>query len=125
VVEPLGGGAFRVSREGRSARAWAVSGPDATWVYLDGQVSRVTGDDEGAATLRRLDPDAMTAPMPATVTAVHALPGAVVEAGMVLVTLEAMKMELQVRAPRAGTVSRVGCRVGDLVQPGVPLVELS
>ena len=38
--------------------------------------------------------------------------------------LEAMKMELPIRAPRDGVVKSVGCRVGDLVQPGATLLEL-
>ena len=33
-------------------------------------------------------------------------------------------MELAVRAPAAGRVTAVDCRVGDLVQPGRPLVTL-
>jgi urea carboxylase len=40
-------------------------------------------------------------------------------------TLEAMKMELPVHAPRDGTVTSVACGPGDLVQPGVPLVEIA
>ena len=70
------------------------------------------------------DLDALAAPMPATVSAVLVEPGAVVEAGDTLVRLEAMKMELAIRAPSAGRVTSVDCRVGDLVQPGRPLVAL-
>ena len=70
------------------------------------------------------DPDALAAPMPATVSAVLVEPGAVVEAGDTLVRLEAMKMELAIRAPAPGRVASVNCRVGDLVQPGRPLVTL-
>ena len=33
-------------------------------------------------------------------------------------------MELPIRAPRDGIVRAVNCRPGDLVQPGVVLVEL-
>jgi len=43
----------------------------------------------------------------------------------VLVLLEAMKMELAIRAPHDGTVARIACEAGAIVQPGVPLVELS
>ena len=68
--------------------------------------------------------DALAAPMPATVRAVAVQPGAVVAAGDTLVRLEAMKMELTIRAPAAGRVAAVDCRVGDLVQPGRPLVTL-
>jgi biotin carboxyl carrier protein len=35
-----------------------------------------------------------------------------------------MKMELPVRAPRDGKVKAVHCQAGQLVQPGVPLVDL-
>jgi 3-methylcrotonyl-CoA carboxylase alpha subunit len=63
--------------------------------------------------------------MPATVVAINVAPGQAVAAGDVLVVLEAMKMELAVAAPHDGTVTAVACRVGELVQPGVPLVELT
>ena len=56
--------------------------------------------------------------------AVHVKVGQPVERGDVLLTLEAMKMELPISAPRAGVVKSVTCKAGDLVQPGVPLVEL-
>jgi biotin carboxyl carrier protein len=47
-----------------------------------------------------------------------------VRRGDVLMVLEAMKMELPVRAPADGTVARVNCREGELVQPGEALAEL-
>ena len=62
--------------------------------------------------------------MPATVTRIVAQVGQTVAPGDVLVLLEAMKMELAVKAPHAGTVARINCEAGALVQPGVPLVEL-
>ena len=62
--------------------------------------------------------------MPATVTRVVASVGQTVAAGDVLVLLEAMKMELAIRAPHDGTVARIACEAGTIVQPGVPLVEL-
>ena len=64
------------------------------------------------------------APMPATVVATRAEPGQSVRTGDVLVVLEAMKMELTIRAPGDGVVDAVHCRQGDLVQPGVPLVTM-
>lgn len=71
-----------------------------------------------------IDLDALCAPMPATVSAILVEPGANVQAGDNLVRLEAMKMELAIRAPWSGRVTAVDCRVGDLVQPGRPLVTL-
>jgi 3-methylcrotonyl-CoA carboxylase alpha subunit len=66
----------------------------------------------------------MAAPMPATVRAIPVSAGHTVSAGDVLIVLEAMKMELAIKAPRAGTVRALHCVPGELVQPGVPLVEL-
>jgi biotin carboxyl carrier protein len=45
--------------------------------------------------------------------------------GETLVVLEAMKMELPLRAPKTGRVAEIRCAPGELVQPGVTLVELS
>jgi 3-methylcrotonyl-CoA carboxylase alpha subunit len=53
-----------------------------------------------------------------------AAPGQTVAEGETVLVLEAMKMELPVRAPRAGIVKAVHCAQGDLVQPGVALVDL-
>ena len=36
-----------------------------------------------------------------------------------------MKMELAIRAPQDGTVGAIHCTVGDLVQPGVSLLDFS
>ena len=66
----------------------------------------------------------LSAPMPATVTAVLVRPGDRVSAGDPVVRLEAMKMELVVAAPRAGRIATVDCREGDLVQPGRSLATL-
>jgi pyruvate carboxylase len=62
--------------------------------------------------------------MPATVVAIAVRPGQRVAAGDVLIRLEAMKMELPIRAPRDATVIAVKCREGELVQPAIPLLEL-
>ncbi len=63
-------------------------------------------------------PSQLLAPMPGTVRAVHVETGAWVEAGQPIVTLEAMKMEHVVTAPRAGTVVEVLVRPGDQVRRG-------
>ena len=50
--------------------------------------------------------------------------GTTVEAGAPVVILEAMKMELTMRAAHAGVVRALRCAVGDLVKPGTVLVEI-
>jgi 3-methylcrotonyl-CoA carboxylase alpha subunit len=66
----------------------------------------------------------MSAPMPGLVLKILVASGAVVEKGAPLIILEAMKMEHQIHAPYAGTVRAVNCHEGELVQPGVDLVEI-
>jgi 3-methylcrotonyl-CoA carboxylase alpha subunit len=62
--------------------------------------------------------------MPGKVIAVKVAPGDTVMKGDELLVVEAMKMENAVRAPREGRVKSVSAQVGDMVSPGVVLVEL-
>ena len=56
---------------------------------------------------QKADPSQVGAPMPGTVIAVHCSEGAKVKEGDPLLTLEAMKMETVVRAPRDGTLKEL------------------
>ncbi len=47
-----------------------------------------------------------------------------VEAGAPLLTIEAMKMQNEVRAPRAGTVGRIAVEAGQTVATGALLLRL-
>ena len=65
-----------------------------------------------------------SAPMDATVVAVPVAVGAEVAAGEVLVVLEAMKMEIEIRAAGAGTVTAVHVTPGSPVAAGAVLVTI-
>jgi biotin carboxyl carrier protein len=65
------------------------------------------------------------APMPGRVVAVQTRLGEEVAAGAPLVVVEAMKMQNELLAPRAGTVLRIAVAAGDTVERGAILVELS
>ncbi len=89
---------------------------------------------EGEAFLARdarfPDPDAagdeggLTAPMAGKVVRVEVQAGQQVEAGQVLVVLEAMKMEMPLKAPTPGVVLALRCAPGDVVEGGQVLVDL-
>ena len=118
-------GEIVLSDGGRQTRAYAVRAADATWVFHEGVTYLASVEAEGASRRRAAHGHgSLMAPMPATVIAVKTRPGEAVKAGDVLVLLEAMKMELPLRAPADAVVSAVHCGAGDLVQPNTPLVDL-
>ncbi|MBM3134738.1 MAG: biotin/lipoyl-binding protein [Chloroflexi bacterium] len=63
-------------------------------------------------------PGAVTALMPGRVVAMRVQQGDTVESGQVLLILEAMKMENEIRAPKAGLVKTVPVSVGSNVNKG-------
>jgi 3-methylcrotonyl-CoA carboxylase alpha subunit len=67
----------------------------------------------------------LAAPIPARVTRVMCAAGDKVTKGAVLLTLEAMKMELTIAAPFDGSVSEILHQVGDMVQEGTILAVLT
>lgn len=109
-----------VTHVGVSARTsrelWTgVNGATATW-QADNASSRPR--HKGSSV------DALRAPMSATVVRVHVAAGDSVAEGDALVVVEAMKMEMPVRAPHAGVIRVVHCKEGELVTAGAILVEL-
>ncbi|WP_121258346.1 acetyl-CoA carboxylase biotin carboxyl carrier protein subunit [Nocardioides ferulae] len=71
------------------------------------------------------DGDGVRAPLAGTVARIPVEEGQQIEAGAVLVVLEAMKMETEITAPEAGTVGAILVKPGDAVTGGQVLVELS
>jgi biotin carboxyl carrier protein len=101
-------------------------------VFVDGEVFEVDIRDADSRraeassrrSLRRGGPESLSAPMPATVARMLVSVDQAVKRGETLVLLEAMRMELPLRAPHDAVVKGVHCAVGDLVQPGVALIDL-
>lgn len=118
-------GSVRISAGGRESTAWTAAAGTTRWVFLDGQIFAFEVRQRGT---RR--PGAgghhgsLTSPMPATVIKINVAAGDAIARGDVLVVLEAMKMELPVRAPADGRVVAVNCSEGELVQPGLALIEI-
>jgi acetyl-CoA/propionyl-CoA carboxylase biotin carboxyl carrier protein len=111
-VDPLpeGGARLIVSLDGVAAE-WIVAGD---WVGRDGMAWHVVP----SARERDTEPGGggeVRAPMPGSVVVVHAREGAHVARGDLLLVLESMKMELQITAPRDGTIDAVHVAAGDQV----------
>ncbi len=65
----------------------------------------------------------ITAPMPGRIVLVKANPGDTVAEGQELLVMEAMKMELALKAPRAGTIESISAAQGDFVEADAVLVR--
>ena len=69
--------------------------------------------------------ETIEAPMPGTIVNVLVTAGQKVNAGDVLVIIEAMKMENEIMAPKAGTITQVVTQKGAKVDTGTPLIVIA
>lgn len=122
-VTALADGRFRVDDGERVLMADAVRDGATSWIWLDGHLFEIAPPSTNRARAPH-DDDALMPQMSAKVIRVLVTAGQTVALGDTLVVLEAMKMEMPVRAPRAGVIKAVRCAEGDLVQPGTPVVEM-
>jgi len=88
------------------------------------------GDASGATAATASAPAAGTgepqlAPLAGNIFKVLVQPGQVVQEGDLVIILEAMKMETEIRAFKAGTVSGVNVKVGDAVSVGDSLLTIA
>ena len=115
-------GRIMVQLNGRSRIAHSAKVGDVWWVHIDGHIFCIEKTEAGSA-----DGDSdggMTAPMPGKILEVKVADGQTVEAGELLLVMEAMKMEHRIVAPTDGVVAKVNFSTGDQVQQGDVLVEM-
>ena len=116
-------GRIMVQQDGRARIAHSAKVGDVWWVHIDGHIFCIEKTEAGSA-----DGDSdcgMTAPMPGKILEVKVADGQTVEAGELLLVMEAMKMEHRIVAPTDGVVAKVNFSTGDQVQQGDVLVEMS
>jgi 3-methylcrotonyl-CoA carboxylase alpha subunit len=124
-LSELADGSVRLDGDDAARRGWTAVAADTVWAFVDGRVFTFERPRLGSRRKRGgVHHGSLSAPMPATVRRIDVKAGDVVKKGQTLILLEAMKMELPVRAAGDGTVTSVNCREGELVQPGATLVEL-
>ena len=102
-------------------------------IKLDGDKASVNGKSfdfsvkegiEAKSAASAGDGEEVKAGVPGNVLRIEASEGSSVEEGDVLLVLEAMKMEIEVKAPKAGTVQSILVSQGDKVVSGQALVTL-
>ena len=69
--------------------------------------------------------EVVKSPMPGNILKINVTVGQKVNEGDTLLVLEAMKMENEIAAPKAGTVAQIIVSKGAVVETGAPLVVIS
>ena len=69
--------------------------------------------------------EVVKSPMPGNILKINVTVGQKVNEGETLLVLEAMKMENEIAAPKAGTVAQIIVSNGAVVETGAPLVVIS
>ena len=119
--------------DGRSYEAYVDEGDDGAWqVLMRGDLFSVTVEDEREKRLRAAAGGAagaagefhLKAPMPGLIVAVPVAEGQPVKKGDILVVLESMKMQNELKCPREGTVQRVRVKAGETVEHHQPLISV-
>ena len=118
-------GAFEIEIDGTLHRGWRYASGDEVFVRFAGRtfhvlLPRALADSAGVDARE----DEIHADMPGILVAVHCAPGQDVRAGDKLVTLESMKLQLTLVAPRDGVVAQVHLPVESVFERGALLVSL-
>lgn len=118
--------------EGRSFEAYVYPTDNLWQVLLGGRSYQALVEDErekrlkvaSGSTVAESAEFFLKAPMPGMVVSINVQEGQTVEKGTVLLILESMKMQNELKSPRAGTVSRLRVKVGDSVEQHQTLLSV-
>jgi biotin carboxyl carrier protein len=127
-VTPIGPGTVIVEVAGKREIVYVAGPAHDRWAFWNGHTFRSASPSDRTSrepSAAGASAHALTAPMPATVARILAGPGTRVRKGDPVIVLEAMKMELPIRALADATVAAVRCHEGELVQADQTLAELT
>jgi biotin carboxyl carrier protein len=110
--------------DGKSHESYVQQGDDNWQVLLRGRLYPVTVEDEREKRLRAAAGSGVAesgefhlkAPMPGLVVAIPVEEGQQIKKGQVILILESMKMQNELKSPRDGTMGRIRVRVGESVE---------
>ncbi len=130
VRETVRGRQWLIRIDGRSHEVTALARTRPLRLNIDGaEVEAEAADERTLAATRgmaqhRAGRHEIRAPMPGLLRAVHVKEGDIVERDAPLMTLEAMKMENELRAPARSRVTKLSARAGAKVEGGAVLAVL-
>jgi 3-methylcrotonyl-CoA carboxylase alpha subunit len=125
VMAPADDGTLDVTLDSVKSRAVTVIEGHELYVRSrNGRFDLHWIDPFGGEAEEQVGEDKIVAPLPGTVVALLAKEGDTLEKGAAILTLEVMKMEQTLRAPFAGVLKAIKCKVGDIVGEGVELAEV-
>ena len=125
AVYRLSGEALLTERQGITESRLAVRRGDTLFLKWEGDLYAIKRFDPAAAADASHHPQVgLTAPMNGSIVRILVEVGQQVDVGAQLVVVEAMKMEHSIRAAKAGTITALHCREGEMVSEGVVLVEV-
>ena len=115
---------FSLLVDGNSYESYVYPSEEGWQVLLHGTLYHAIVEDERERRLRAAlgsrvadrEEYHLRAPMPGLVVSIPVTEGAHVEKGDVLLILESMKMQNELKSPRPGTISRVRVKMGDSVE---------
>jgi biotin carboxyl carrier protein len=118
--------------DGRSHESYIYQGDDNWQVLMRGRLYPVQVEDEREKRLRAAAGGGVAetgefhlrAPMPGLVVAIPVTEGQPVKRGQVILILESMKMQNELKAPRDGTVGRIRIRPGETVEQKQTLLSM-
>ena len=122
---------FSLLVDGKSYEAHINLSDEGWEVLLHGKIYTALVEDEREKRLRASGSRVaeggefhLKAPMPGLIVAVMVEDGTKIEKGQVLVILESMKMQNELKSPKAGTVSRIKVKPGDRVEQKTTLLSI-
>ncbi|WP_304639712.1 sodium-extruding oxaloacetate decarboxylase subunit alpha [Pseudomonas sp.] len=122
VAKPGESETYTVTVNGKEFVVQVADGGDITGIKPVGAAP--TGSAAAPAALPAGGGEPQAAPLAGNIFKVLVQPGDAVEEGDVVIILEAMKMETEVRAFKAGTIGSVNVKVGDAVVVGDALLTI-
>ena len=124
-AQMLSGECSFITIDGQYYQAWRAADGESVWVHINGRVFIVDVNDpldrssSSAEAINEIRAD-----MPGMVVELHAEAGANVSLGDALVTIESMKMQIVLHAPRTGVIDTIHQQPNIAFDKGAVLVSL-